>query len=42
LVTATPKALKEAIEKQIRIESNRMTQLALKSWKALVVSSSFP
>jgi hypothetical protein len=30
-VTVTPKALKEAIEKQIRIERNRITQLAEKS-----------
>ncbi len=42
LVTVTPKALNEAIEKQIRIERNRMTQLASKSLKALIVSSSLP
>jgi hypothetical protein len=34
--------LKEAIEKQIRIESSRITQLASKSLKARMVSSSFP
>ena len=42
LVTVTPKALKEAIEKHIKIERNRMTQLASKSLNALAVSSSLP
>ena len=35
-------ALNEAIEKHMRIERRRITQLAPKSWKARVVSSNLP
>jgi len=42
LVTVTPKALKEAIEKQISRDDRMIYQLAPMSRKALIVSSSLP
>jgi hypothetical protein len=42
LVTVTPKALKEPIEKQMAIDKTRIVGFAAKSEKALKESSSLP